>query len=274
VAGHRAVVQVVVAAQDVELAADALWQAAPSAVLEVDLGDGRVRLTADVADPTLVADRWAPSVLVVDDDGYLDAWRTWAAPVRAGRHLVVHPAWVPRADPTADPDDIVVVIDPARAFGSGSHESTRLALALLEDVVRPGDRVLDVGGGSGVLAVAAALLGASAVAAIDVAPEAVTATEANARANGVGDRVRASTVPLAAVGGAYEVVVANIGGGVLAGMAPDLVGRLALGGWVVLSGMLDAQVDPVVAACVGCEEVERVTEEGWAATRLRRVSPR
>ncbi|MCU1496776.1 MAG: Ribosomal protein methyltransferase [Acidimicrobiales bacterium] len=263
------------AAGDAELAADGLWQARPSAVLEVDLGDGRVRLTADVDDPALVADRWAPTVLVVDDDGYLDAWRTWAAPVRAGRRFVVHPAWVPRdLSQVGGGDDVVVVVDPGRAFGSGSHESTRLALALLEDLVRSSDRVLDVGCGSGVLAVAASLLGAREVVAIDVEVGAVTATEANALANGVGDRVRASTTPLALVDGAYEVVVANIGGGVLAGLAPDLVRCLAPGGGLVLSGMLDDQADAVVGACTGCEEVERLVEEGWAAARLAQVRPR
>ena len=98
VAPPRSVVQVVVGTDLAELAADALWQARPSAVLEVDLDDGRVRLTADVADPTLIDARWSPEVLAVDDDGYLDAWRSWAVPIRAGRRLVVHPAWVPRDD--------------------------------------------------------------------------------------------------------------------------------------------------------------------------------
>jgi ribosomal protein L11 methyltransferase len=266
-------VQVVVASDDVELAADALWQAGPSAVLEVDVGDGRVRLTADVADPALVPARWAPSVLEVDDDGYLDAWRTWAVPVRAGRRLVIHPAWVPREEGTEEPGDVVLVIDPGRAFGSGSHESTRLALALLEDLVRAGDHVLDVGCGSGVLAVAACLLGAADVRGIDVEPGAVSASEANARANGVGDRVRAATTPLAGVDGAYDVVVANIGGGGLVDLAPDLVERVAPGGALVLSGQLSTQLGRLVAACAGCEEVERVHEAGWGAVRLRRLSP-
>jgi ribosomal protein L11 methyltransferase len=195
--------------------------------------------------------------------------------VRAGRRFVVHPAWVPRDEQVAGrEDDLVVVIDPGRSFGSGSHESTRLALAVLEDLVQPGDRVLDVGCGSGVLAVAAGLLGASAVVAIDVEADAVAATRDNAVANGVADRVRPSATSLAAVAGAYEVVVANIGGGVLAGLAPDLVRCVAPGGALVLSGLLEEQVGAVVAACAGCEEEERRTEAGWVAARLRRVSPR
>ena len=269
----RTVVQVLVAADLVELAADALWQARPSAVLEVAVGDGQVRLTADVADVGLVPARWSPTVLVVDDDGYLDAWRTWAVPVRAGERLVVHPAWVPRAEEAATGDDLVVVIDPGRAFGSGSHESTRLALALLELLVRPGDRVLDVGCGSGVLAVAACLLGAEHVDAIDVDAAAVDATDANAGANGVAARVRASTTLLSEVDGTYGIVVANIGGGVLGRLAPDLERRVGSAGALVLSGVLEDQVDAVVSACVGCVEEDRRADGGWAATRLRRISP-
>jgi len=161
------VVQVEVAAEEAELAADALWQAGPSAVLEVDLGEGRVRLTADVADAALVPPRWSPTVLHVDDDGYLDAWRTWAAPVRAGRHVVLRPAWLAVNVVDSQPGDLVVVLDPGRSFGSGSHETTRLAIALVEEAVAPGARVLDVGCGSGVLSVVAALLGATEVVAID-----------------------------------------------------------------------------------------------------------
>ena len=268
----RRVVQVVVDAADAELAADALWQARPSAVLEVDLGAGRVRLTADVVDPALVPPRWEAAELVVDDEGYLDAWRTWAAPVRAGRRILVHPAWLPVPEPMVGAD-LLLLIDPGRAFGSGSHESTRLALALLEDLVRPGDRVLDVGCGSGVLAVAACRLGAAWVAAVDIDAEAVAATRANAERNGVAQRVRASDAALEELAGPFELVVANIGGGVLPRLAPQLGPRVAPHGRLVLSGLLEEQVDAVVAAVPGCVEVGRVAEGGWAAAWLRRISP-
>jgi len=266
---ERTVVQLVVPFAEAELAADALWQAEPSAVLEVDVGDGHVRLTADVTDPVRIPGPWVPSVLAVDDDGYLDAWRTWAVPVRVGRRLVVHPAWLARAD---DADaDVVVVVDPGRAFGSGSHPSTRLALAALEDLVGPGTSVLDVGCGSGVLAVAACLLGAAEANAVDVEPAAVRATGANAAANGVADRVRASTSAVEDVDGTYDVVVANISAAALTAMAAALEDRVPPAGALILAGMLDEQADAVVAACRRSREVGRSSEDGWAAVVLRPV---
>ncbi len=269
------VVQVEVGADQAELAADDLWRAGPSAVLEVDLGGGRVRLTADVTDPALVPDRWSPTFVAVDDDAYLDAWRTWAAPVRAGRHVVLRPAWIPASSVAQGAGDLVVVLDPGRAFGSGSHESTRIAVGLLEDVVAAGDRVLDVGCGSGVLSVLAVLLGASAVTAVDVAPEAVAATGANAVANGVADRIDASTTAVAelAADPPYDVVVANIGGGVLPLLGPELARCAAPTGALVVSGVLDAQLAAVVASLgPGWEVRQRRGEAGWAGASLARVS--
>lgn len=265
----RTVVQIEVDGSQAELASDALWQARPSAVLEVDLGDGRVRLTADVADTALVDAIWAPTLLNVDDDGYLDAWRTWATPIRAGRRTVLHPAWLPGGE-AVGPDDVVLVLDPGRSFGSGSHESTRLAVALMEDLVAPGVRVLDVGCGSGVLAALAALLGATEVVAIDIEPGAVVATEANAAANAVAERVSASTAGLGDIDGPFDLVVANIGGGTLFDLAPQLVARVGPGGWLVLSGVLTERLDALVTACPGCAELRRVTEAGWSAVALRR----
>jgi ribosomal protein L11 methyltransferase len=269
VATPRIVVRLEVDSSLSELAADALWQARPSAVLEVELADGRVRLTADVADAGAIDPAWHPVLLLVDDDSYLDAWRTWALPVRAGRRIVLQPAWVPREDEPAG-DDLVVVLDPGRAFGSGSHESTRLAVAALEDVVVAGDRVLDVGCGCGVLAIVACLLGAAEALGIDVDAQAVPATEANAAANGVGPRVRVRLAPLAQVDGAFDVVAANIGGRVLFDLAGELVAHLRPGGRLVLSGILDDQVDALVAACTGCLERSRASEGGWASVVLSR----
>lgn len=267
-----------VPAVDAAGAADVLWMARPSAVAERELDGGRVVLTADVAEPAIL-DRLPPScvvrVLELDGDAYLDAWRAWARPVRAGRRVVLHPAWLPDPGGLAS-DDLVVRLDPGRAFGSGSHPSTRLVITALEDHLHAGARVLDVGAGSGVLSVVACLLGAASAVAVDIDPAALDATRANAVANGVNDRVEASTTPVADVPGQFDLVLANIGARVLRDLARDLTERVADGGTLVLAGLLDAQTDEVVAAYPTLHEVARHTEQGWTAVVLQdlRAAPR
>ncbi|MEO7430245.1 MAG: 50S ribosomal protein L11 methyltransferase, partial [Acidimicrobiales bacterium] len=197
---------------------------------------------------------------------HLDGWRAWAAPVRAGRRVVLHPAWLPR---DGAEDDLVVLLDPGRTFGSGSHPSTRLVVAALEAHCGPGQRVLDVGTGSGVLAVVAALLGAARVDAIDIEAAAPAVVRANAEANGVRERVTASTMPLSEVTGTFDLVLANIGAGVLRGLANELSARVAPGGLLVLSGLLEDQADAVVAGFVDLTELTRAAEDGWVAVVLR-----
>jgi ribosomal protein L11 methyltransferase len=270
VLGARQVVEVVAPAADAEVAADVLWQAHPSAVAEEELAGHRVLLTADVADLAPL-DRLPATctmrVLELDSDTYLDAWRAWARPVRAGRRVVLHPAWLPEADDPSG-DDVLVRLDPGRAFGSGSHPSTRLVVAAMEDHLRVGARVLDVGAGSGVLSVAACLLGAASAVAIDIDPAAVEATDANAAANRVADRVAASTAAVAEVPGRFDLVVANIGARVLRELAVAITDRVAEDGTLVLAGLLAEQVDDVVAAYPTLHEVGRATEEGWTAVVL------
>jgi ribosomal protein L11 methyltransferase len=220
-----------------------------------------VRLTADVTEPDRVGDRWPLEVLEVDGERYLDAWRAWAAPQRAGQRILLQPAW--RAPTETTPDDLVLLVDPGHAFGSGSHPSTRLVLAALETIVTGGERVLDVGCGSGVLAIAACRLGAASALGIDIDPAAVEATRANAERNGVADRVLASTDDLHDIEGTFDVVVANIGARVLRELATEIIAHVRPGGSLVLAGLLDTQVDEVVAAYAGCVETERRTEDGW-----------
>ena len=253
--------------EDAELAADALWQAGANAVEERTGATGRVVLLAD-ADPTRVvlASGWQLIVEEVRDEAWRDAWRAWARPSRVGR-LVVQPAWQPDAPTT--PGDVVIRLDPGGAFGDGRHPSTRLALAAVEAHAGRGRSVLDVGSGSGVLAVAAALLGADPVVAVDVAPAARDATRANAAANGVRVEV-VDDVDL--VTARFDLVVANIGAASLRALAPRLVARLTPRGVLSLSGLLETQVADVVSAYPALHRVDVRTEEGWAGVDLRRVS--
>lgn len=196
-------------------------------------------------------------------DSALDAWMAHARPVRAGR-LHVRPAWLaPDDDPPAD-GELVVTLDPTRAFGSGSHPSTRACLAAVDRYARPSTSVLDIGCGTGVLAVAAARLGAAPVAAVDVDPVAVAATEANAHRNGVDVTARVGSVD--DVGGCFDLVLANIGAGVLVGLAPALAARTAPGGRVVVAGLYEDRADEVASALAhaGLAPAGRSTDDGWA----------
>lgn len=274
-------IRVVVPGQDVDLAAGLLWEAGVAGIEERQGGGGdigghvelRAGIPAEGVEDALAAldRRWVADVVAVDGDEWLDAWRPWARAWRAGARLVVVPAWLEPPD-WAGTDDVVVRLDPGRAFGSGSHATTRLCLAELEQRLRPGDGVLDVGCGSGVLAVAAARLGARGVRAIDIDPEAVRATTTNAVANGVESVVRASVTPVAEAGTGYDVVVANIGTATLQAMAGTLAGAARPGGVVLLSGILAGQADDVVGAMTdaGAMAVGAAADGEWRALAFER----
>ncbi len=214
--------------------------------------DGMVTLVAYVPDEqhaegvarTLGA-RYAARVEMVIGDAWRDAWRVHFKPSRVGARLVVRPSW---EEVRPFPGEVVVTIDPGRAFGSGIHETTRLVLREIDRHVRAGDRVLDVGTGSGILAVAALLLGAKRARAIDIDPDAISVALENARLNGVASRIAVGTTAVGRVRGVFDLVLANIQADVLATLAPAITARVAPGGTLVLSGVLRDQTDAVRAA--------------------------
>lgn len=268
---------VAVAPEAVELVADRLWSFAPAAIEERETTEGTL-LLAGFDDPSAAIAAAAavgslPGVsgdarlVPVEDDG-LDGWRPWAR-VEAAPPFAVVPAWLP--DPAPDPALRLLRIDPGRTFGSGSHATTRLVLSRLGELVRPGSSVLDVGCGSGVLAVGAALLGARLVDAIDVDPAAPVATAANAQLNGV-DQVRATATPLADVassGRRYDVVAANLLAPTITELAADLVRVVAEGGALVVSGLLEDRWPTTTDALRGLVVADVATSEGWVAVTLR-----
>ena len=209
------------------------------------------------------------------DVGTIDVATRWPARVGVQRlgAVAVAPPWL--AHEIADAD-APVVIEPAMAFGTGEHETTRGVLRLLPRVLRPGDVVADLGAGSGVLAIAAARLGASRVAAIELDPDALGNLEENVVRNGVADRVHVIAgdarvlLPLIAPVG---VIVANIISSVLLELAPAMRGALAPGGRAILSGLLAAERASVGAALeAGGWALEEVDEEGswWSVV----IAPR
>ncbi len=269
-------IEVVVGAGDADLVSGLLWGTGVSAVSEETTEAGTVLLRCDVPPGGLDAVRHAlgelsaEARLVVVDDG-LDSWRAHAEAVRAGRRLVVRPPWVPLGE--VAPDTVVIELDPGRAWGHGAHPTSRLCLAEVELLVdtSPGCHVIDVGCGSGVLSVAAAMLGASRVVAVDIDPEACRTTADNAERNGVAERVETHLVaadvggdPLDGVVGRADLVVANIGAATLVDLAPHLLDHVAPDGTLVVSGLLDPPPPEVATAFAPRRLVRAVYSDGWS----------
>ncbi len=214
------------------------------------------------------------AVAPLPDEPWSDAWRAHFRPVPVGRRLLVCPPWeVP--PPALAQGRLVVLIEPGRAFGTGSHGSTKGCLELLErlldGVAVP--RALDVGSGSGILAIAAARLGVAGVDAIDVDPDAVAATMENAERNAVADRVRASVAAVDAwAGPPAPLVLANLLGAAHLALAPTLTLLVTPGGSVIAGGLLAHEVPAVAGAfaAAGCWLVEIAEHEEWATLLLRR----
>lgn len=272
------IVELRVPRADAELAADRLWIAGAAGVEEVDVDARTVGLRAVlsgvVPDRVGVASRigrlppgWALTWVEVDD-APSEAWRDHAVPVEVGgpSGFVLRPAWT---SPVAD-GRIEVEIEPGASFGLGDHPTTRLCAAAVRSLVRSGDRVLDVGCGSGVLGIVALMFGAASVRAIDVSAAAVDATRANADRNGVGDRLDVSLDPLDAVEGRYDLVVANILAPALIALRTDLVRVLDDDGVLVVSGLLADSDDHVVAALQPLRVLSRTTMSSWSAITLGR----
>ena len=205
---------------------------------------------------------------LVHESDWADAWKQHFPVLRIGRRLVVRPTW--RRHRRA-PDDVVLALDPGMAFGTGLHPTTRLCLAGLESLADRGGlagrRVLDVGCGSGILAIAAVRLGAAEAFGVDTDPIAIDATLANARRNRVARRVSARSGSLPSGLPPFDVVVANLIAGLLVTLAVPLRDELRLGGSLLASGIFVDREAEVVAAfgSVGLDVVDRTAEGEWVA---------
>jgi ribosomal protein L11 methyltransferase len=209
---------------------------------------------------------------VVHEEDWAEAWKEHFPVLRVGKRLVIRPTW---RDHEAAPSDVVLSLDPGMAFGTGLHPTTRLCLAGIEgwaDAALLSDaRVLDVGTGSGILAIAAALMGASHVLGIDTDPLAVETTKANAAANGMADFVEARTgsLPLAEPE-QFHLVVANLISGLLIDLAAELAATIRPGGRLLAGGIYKHREPEVRLAfeSAGLRVVGRMAEEDWVALEL------
>jgi ribosomal protein L11 methyltransferase len=209
------------------------------------------------------------------EEDWANAWKEHYRPIRVGRKVVVRPPW---QEYQAEGDDIVVELDPGMAFGTGTHPSTRSCLLGLEDEIKPGDRVLDIGTGSGILAIAAAKLGASQIDAVDIEPIAVRSTRENAVRNGVGAVIRVaegSAGRSQPYTGTYDLVLANIIARVLIDIADGVASSVNEGGTLILAGIIESREPAVREAYdrLGLSYVRRAQIEDWVSLIYRRPKP-
>lgn len=190
----------------------------------------------------------AASTETVSDADWENSWKKYFQPVRVADFMVVKPTWV---DYNADPDQVVIEVDPGMAFGTGNHETTRLCLALMEKFVHEGETVADVGCGSGVLALAAAKMGAEHVYALDVDPIAVEVTQQNAAVNGVQNTVEAIQSNLLSAlpeGTTVDMVVCNIIADAIIQLTPSIPDVLRKNGMFLCSGIIADRLNDVLKA--------------------------
>ena len=209
---------------------------------------------------------------IVNEEDWANAWKDYYHVTHIGERLVIRPSWREYA-PKAH--EVVLELDPGMAFGTGLHPTTRMCLEQLERLVRPGMRVLDVGTGSGILALAAAKLGAESVYCIDNSSVAVESAAANAAANGLSERVSVSLGTLdeaeaASLAGQFNLVLANIIARVIGAIAPQLAQTLAPDGLLITSGIIEDRrheaEEPLLAS--GLKLVDEVTIDDWVTLIL------
>lgn len=193
----------------------------------------------------------SPTYTILNDEDWAEAWKVNYHPLRLGRKIFIRPLWV---EEFGNPGDVVISLDPGMAFGTGTHPSTQLVLEAAEDLVEanPNSQVLDLGCGSGILAIGAAKMGAAHVVAIDTDPIAVDATRSNAEANGVLDKLTVSEGSLEWLlqrGDQFDISLVNILAKVIIMMCGQGLGNIVKpGGVAVFGGIIETQADEVEAA--------------------------
>ncbi len=209
-------------------------------------------------------------------EDWINNWKKYFKPIPVGEKLLIRPVWEEEFDPMGR---TVLDLEPGLAFGTGTHETTRLCLELLEKYVAPGCDFLDMGCGSGILSVAALLLGAKSAVGVDIDPLAVKTAEENAKTNGVADRFTGICGNLtekvagnSAVPQKYQVVAANIVADIVIQLSKDAPKFLEKDSVYIVSGIIDSREQDVLDALAGTFTViERREERGWVAMALKGV---
>lgn len=213
-----------------------------------------------------------PVYRTVKDEDWSEAWKAHYHPVRIGRRLLIRPLW---AQADLQPGDVEIALDPGMAFGTGTHPTTQLCLEALEDRMQPGLKVLDLGTGSGILAIAAAKLGAASVLALDIDPVAVTIAQENIEQNGAAGIItqQGSLDSVVTSARRFDLIVVNILAKIIIAMCDQHLGDVVRPGGVALfSGIIDEQAADVEAALrkTGLEPTNRRQQGDWVLIEARR----
>ena len=213
----------------------------------------------------------------VREEDWANNWKQYYKPFKVGSRLIVKPSWEEVSDTG---DRKILEIDPASSFGTGQHHTTKMVMELLEGVIKGGEKMLDLGCGSGILSIAGLLLGAKTAAMVDVFENAVNTAAENVRKNGFTDdsftarrgNIIDDEALRSALGGDYDIITANIVADVIIAMSGLFEGFLKKDGTLIVSGIIDERLDEVMTALTGAgfEAVEKKNAEGWNAVVLKR----
>ena len=285
-------VSIVAEARETDLVAACFYDVEATGVVIEDLPHGRVMVRAylpvdDALDGRIEAFRAGIAALadadgfdaaacpitsrIVQDSDWENNWKAYFHTQRVGKHIVIQPSW---EEYTPLAGDVVLRLDPESAFGTGTHPTTAMCLRALESLVRGGETVFDVGTGSGVLAIAAAKLGAGKVVAKDYARASAEVAAKNVAENGVQETIETGVSDLLATfDGQAELVVANIIADIIIRLFDELDAHLAPHGRLLASGIIDERVADVTEAAVahGFVLEDMSTDAGWAAMVLKRA---
>ena len=197
----------------------------------------------------------------VEQEDWQNGWRKYYHPMDVGQRLAIVPSWQ-----DYDTDRVKLILDPGLAFGTGGHETTNLCLEVLDERVKGGERVLDIGTGSGILAIAALKLGAAVAEGVDIDPVAVRTAGENAALNGVADKLTVLVGDLSdKASGKYDIITANIVANAIISLAPAVPGLMADDAVFIASGIIDSRKDEVIAAleAAGLAVLEVKEKRGW-----------